>query len=64
MSGSTDTTTAHQGNFIVYEATDRKLKFMVGDILDCTPEAVGAFDRIWETNSLGALNPEDREKIC
>ena len=37
---------------------------MVGDIFDCTPNVVGVFDCIWETNSLVALNPEDREKYA
>ena len=60
MNTNTDT----QGALIVYEATDRKIKFLVGDIFDCTPEVAGVFDCIWETNSLVAINPEDREKYA
>lgn len=49
---------------MVYEASDRKIKFLAGDIFDCTPEVAGVYDCIWETNSLVALNPEDREKYA
>ena len=46
----------------MYEAIDKRIKFLVGNVFDCTPEVVGTFDCIWETNSLVAINPEDRTK--
>lgn len=58
------TVTDKHGPFTVYEAADRQIKFLVGDIFDCTPEVVGVYDCIWETNALIALNPEDREKYA
>ena len=58
----TTTTTGTQGAFIVYEATDRKIKFLVGNIFNCTPEVAGVFDCIWEASSLIAHIPKYREK--
>ena len=49
---------------MVYEATRKKIKFLVGNVFDCTPEVVGTFDCIWEINSLVAINPEDRTKYA
>ena len=46
----------------MYEATDRKIKFLVGDIFDCTPEVVGVFDVMWDAKPPVALNLEDHEK--
>ena len=50
------------GAFVVYEAIDRKIKFLVGDVFECTPEVVGTFDCVWEVNSLVAINLKDRTK--
>ena len=45
---------------MMYEATDRSLKFVLGDFFNCTPENIGLFDRMWDCNAFGAICPEER----
>ena len=46
----------------IYEATDRNLKFAVGNLFDCTPDNIGLFDAVWDCNSFGAISPQERNK--
>ena len=48
--------------FIVYQATDRKLKFIVGDFYNVTPEVTETFEAIWDHNAFGAVYPTDRKQ--
>ena len=45
---------------MVYEATDRSLKFVLGDFFNCTPDNIGLFDGVWDCNAFGAICPEER----
>ena len=58
------TTIDTQETLTVYGATDRNIKFLVGDVFDCTPEVVGVFDCIWDAKSPVALDPEEHEKYA
>ena len=49
-------------NLTIHEATDRNLKFAVGNLFDCTPDNVGLFDAVWDCNSFGAISPQERNK--
>ena len=50
------------GEFTIYHNAEKRIKFVVGDIFDCTPTELGLFDSIWDCNALVAINPEDRVK--
>ena len=54
--------TAQVGNLTIHEATDRNLKFAVGNLFDCTPDNIGLFDAVWDCNSFGAISPQERNK--
>lgn len=54
-------TVSKQGEFVVYQANDRKLKFFAGNFYKFTPNMAGTFEAIWDCNAFGAAEPEDRE---
>lgn len=47
-------------DFKVFSASDRKMKFYVGDFYKVDASLVGQFDAIWDHNALGAVSPGDR----
>ena len=49
---------------IIYEATDRNLKFFQGNVFECSPDNIGCFDCIWDCNAMVAINPEDMQKYA
>ena len=51
-------------DFSVYESTNDKLKikFLVGDLFNCTSSNTGYFDAIWDCNSIVAVNPQDTKR--
>ena len=53
-------------DFSVYESTNDKLKikFLVGDLFNCTSSNTGYFDAIWDCNSIVAIDPQLREKFA
>ena len=53
---------ARQGEFVIYQAKDRKLKVISGDYYKATPELLGTFEAVWDINAFGAVYPVDREK--
>ena len=54
--------TASTEKFTIYKATDKRITFLVGDMYDITTHDIGTFDVVWDCNSFGAINPEDRSK--
>ena len=53
---------AREGEFVIYQAKDRKLKVVSGDYYKATPELLGTFEAVWDINAFGAARPADREK--
>ena len=53
---------ATKKNFIIYEGIEKNIQIIVGDIYECTSDAVGQFDGIWDCNAMVVVNPDDREK--
>ena len=51
-------------DFKVYSATNKNIKFLVGDIFKLTPDCAGTFDAIWDCNALVALSVEVRVKYA
>lgn len=49
-----------QEGFIVYQATDRKIKMFVGNFYKLTPGIAGTYEAVWDHHALGASEPEDR----
>ena len=48
----------------MYSATNKNIKFLVGDIFKLTSDCAGTFDAIWDCNALVAVNVEDRVKYA
>ena len=53
---------SEQGGLRLYNATDRSLKYFVGDFFELSSDLHGTFDLIWECNSIVAIPMEDRSK--
>ena len=53
-------TIAKKGEFFVYQASDRKLKILVGNFYKLTPEISGMFEAVWDNNAFGASERQDR----
>lgn len=51
-----------EGEFTLYQATDRKLKLFSGDYYKLTPDVAGTFDAVWDNNAFGAAEIADRQK--
>ena len=50
------------GEFKVFSATDKKLKFYTGDFFKVNAALVGTFDVIWDHNAFGAVSPNNRSR--
>ena len=50
------------GDFKVFSATEKKLKFYAGDFFKVNASLIGTFDAIWDHHALGAINPNDRSR--
>lgn len=50
----------------MYESTDdmMKIKFIVGDLFECSVDRIGSFDAIWDCNSIVAINPDDTKRYA
>ena len=54
-------TVTRKGEFVVYQASDRKLKIFSGNFYKFSPEIAGTFEAVWDNNAFGAAEPEDRD---
>ncbi len=53
---------SQEGEFTIYQASDRKIKFIVGNSYNITPDIAGSFDAVWDHNAFGAALPTDRNR--
>lgn len=51
-----------EGEFVIYQAQDRKLKIITGSYYKVTPEIAGKFEAVWDVNAFGAAMPDNRQK--
>ena len=50
------------GEFKVFSATDKNLKFYTGDFFKVNAALVGTFDVIWDHHAFGAVSPNNRSR--